>query len=199
MSQSDYIMALDIPLPPPEALPEDIQKYLAVCEEKLGLIPYVLLAYSHNVEQFRTFSRFYNTLMLAESGLSKLEREMIAVVVSCHNHCFYCLTAHGAAVRQYAGDPVLGELLVMNYRAADLSPRQRAMLDFAVKMTESSHTITEADREALRDVGFNDADIWDIANVAAFFNMSNRVASAVDMQPNPVYHTMHRSKKDDME
>lgn len=192
MSQHSYVMALQIPLPSREALPEDIQKYFAKCDQKLGMLPNVLAAYSHDVEQLRTFSRFYNTLMFGPSGLSELEREMIAVAVSATNQCFYCQAAHGASVREYSGDPALGELMVMNYRAADLSPRQRAMLDFAVKMTTASYTIGEPDRQALRDAGFTDKDIWDIANVAGFYNMTNRVASAVNMQPNPEYHARHR-------
>ena len=108
------------------------------------------------------------------------------------NHCYYCLTAHGAAVRQLSGDPALGEMMVMNYRAADLTPKQKAMLDFAVTLTEAPSMIEEADREALREAGFTDRDIWDIASTAAFFNMSNRVAAAVDMRPNPEYHAMAR-------
>ena len=192
MSQHEYIMALNIPLPTREELPEDLQKYFSKCDQKLGMLPNVLAAYSHNAEQLRTFSRFYNTLMFGESGLSELEREMIAVAVSSTNHCYYCQVAHGASVREYADDPQLGELMVMNYRAADLSPRQRAMLDFAVKMTIGSYTIGEPDRQALRDIGFSDKDIWDIANVAGFYNMTNRVASAVNMQPNSEYHSRNR-------
>jgi len=134
----------------------------------------------------------YNDLMLAPSGLSKLEREMIAVAVSAHNRCYYCLVAHGAAVRELSGDPALGELMAMNYRAARLSRRERAMLDFAVKLTAESWTIEEADREDLRRAGFTDRDIWDIATVAGFFNMTNRVASATDMRPNSVYHGQAR-------
>jgi uncharacterized peroxidase-related enzyme len=130
----------------------------------------------------------YNDLMLAPSGLSKLEREMIAVAVSSVNRCYYCLVAHGAAVRGLSQDPVLGELMVMNYRAAKLTPRGRAMLDFAVKLTAEPWAIEEADRAALRKAGFGERDIWDIAAVAGFFNMSNRVASATDMRPNPDYH-----------
>ena len=193
MALRDSIIALDIPLPERDELPEDLQKYFAICDEKLAMLPNVLAAYSHDAEQLRTFSKFYNALMFGESGLSPLEREMIAVVVSSYNHCFYCLTAHGSAVRNYSGDPALGELMVMNYRAADLSDRHRAMLDFAAKITENSHEIDEPDRQALRDVGFNEKDIWDIANVAAFYNMTNRVASAVDMQPNKEYHYLHRT------
>ncbi|MGE4246176.1 MAG: peroxidase-related enzyme, partial [Parvibaculaceae bacterium] len=123
---------------------------------------------------------------------SKLEREMIAVVVSSANHCYYCLVAHGAAVRQLSGDPKLGEQMISNYRAADLDPRQKAMLDFAWLITTSPETIEEEDRQILRDAGFSDRDIWDIASVASFFNMSNRMASAVDMRPNGEYHAMAR-------
>ena len=163
-----------------------------MCREKLGLLPNVLAAYSNDPAQLEAFTNFYNILMLGESGLSKLEREMIAVVVSSANECFYCLTAHGAAVRQYSEDPALGELMVMNYRVADLSDRQRAMLDFARKMTERPAEMNEQDRQSLRDVGFSEKDIWDIANIAGFFNMTNRVASAVDMLPNKEYHAMSR-------
>lgn len=182
--------ALD--LQPLDPLPEDTQKYFDICQEKLGMIPNVLAAYAFDVEKLNAFTAMYNDLMLGQSGLSKLEREMIAVAVSAVNKCFYCLTAHGAAVRQLSGDPALGEALVMNYRVAKLDPRQRAMLDFAVMMTENSAKIEEPDRQALRDVGFSDRDIWDIAATASFFNMSNRMASAIDMRPNAEYHGQYR-------
>jgi len=188
--QPPYVMALD--LHEPAKLDADIKKYFAKCKEKLGMVPNVLRAYAFNQDKLRNFMNFYNELMLGESGLSKLEREMIAVAVSSVNQCFYCLTAHGAAVRQYSGDPALGELMVMNYRTADLEPRHRAMLDFAVKMTERPNEMAEQDRQTLRDHGFSDADIFDIAAVAGFFNMSNRVAAAVDMMPNPEYHGQFR-------
>jgi len=191
-SQPDYITALDLPETPREQLPADYQKYFAVCEEKLGMVPNVLRAYSQNAAQLDVFSRFYNELMFGESGLSDLEKEMIAVAVSSSNRCYYCQVAHGAAVREYSGEPQLGELMVMNYRVAELSERHRAMLDFAVKLTESPHDMNEADRQALRDAGFDERDIWDIANIAGFYNMTNRVASAVDMQPNPEYHSHSR-------
>lgn len=184
------IHALD--LPPVEKLPPETQKYFDLCVEKLGFVPNVLAAYTFNIAKLNGFTGMYNDLMLGPSGLSKLEREMIAVVVSSINHCFYCLTAHGAAVRQLSGDPTLGEVLVMNYRAGNFSPRQKAMLDFAVKITEAAHKIEEPDRQALRDVGFSDADIWDIASVAGFFNMSNRISNAVDKQPNIEYHSQNR-------
>ncbi|MGY9045490.1 MAG: peroxidase-related enzyme [Rhodobacterales bacterium] len=175
-----------------DPLPEATQKYFKVCMEKLGMIPNVLQAYASDIDKLNAFIAMYNDLMLSESVLSKLEREMIAVVVSSVNKCFYCLTAHGAAVRQLSGNPKLGEMLVMNWRAAQLEPSQLAMLTFAEKMTRASAEITEADRQALRDVGFNDRGIWDIANVAAFFNMTNRVASATDMRPNDEYHAQAR-------
>ena len=183
-------IALD--LPPVDPLPEATARYFQICEEKLGLVPNVLRAHAFDIDKLDAFTALYNTLMLAPSGLSKLEREMIAVVVSSANRCWYCQVAHGAAVRALSGDPALGEAMVMNYRVADLSPRQRAMLDFAVKVTQASATIEEPDRQALRDHGFSDRDIWDIANVAGFFNMSNRVASATGMVPNPEYHSQAR-------
>lgn len=175
-----------------DPLPDDTQKYFDICQEKLGLIPNVLQAYAFNIDKLNSFTALYNDLMLGDSGLSKLEREMIAVSVSSINKCFYCLTAHGQAVRALSGDPKLGEMMVMNWRAADLDDRQYAMLAFAEKMTVESHKIEESDREHLRSVGFTDRDIWDIANVAGFYNMTNRVASAIDMRPNDEYHAQSR-------
>ena len=177
---------------PPVPLSADMAAYFAKCEEKLGFVPNVLQAYAFDMAKLSAFVAMYNDLMLAPSGLSKLEREMIAVAVSAHNRCYYCLVAHGAAVRQLSGDPPLGELMTMNYRAARLSKRERAMLDFAVKLTAEPWLVEEADREGLRRVGFTDRDIWDIAAVAGFFNMSNRVASATDMRPNSVHHRQAR-------
>jgi uncharacterized peroxidase-related enzyme len=176
----------------PMPLTPDMAAYFAKCEEKLGFVPNVLTAYAFDMAKLSAFVAMYNDLMLAPSGLSKLEREMIAVAVSAQNRCYYCLVAHGAAVRQLSGDPVLGELMVMNYRAARLSQRERAMLDFAVKLTAEPWLVEEHDRAALRLAGFSDRDIWDIAAVAGFFNMTNRVASATDMRPNSVYHAQAR-------
>ena len=183
------VMALDLPLAEPTPA---MAAYFQKCHDKIGFVPNVLTAYAHDMAKLEAFAAFYNDLMLAPSGLTKLEREMIAVAVSAENHCFYCLTAHGAAVRQLSGDPALGEQMAMNWRAADLPPRQVAMLTFATKMTRASGDIIEADRAALREAGFSDRDIWDIAAVAGFFNMSNRMASAVDMRPNPEYHAQAR-------
>ncbi|WP_439142833.1 peroxidase-related enzyme [Planktotalea sp.] len=182
--------ALDLQMVDP--LPAPTQKYFDICQDKLGMVPNVLQAHAFDIDKLNAFTALYNDLMLSESNLSKLEREMIAVVTSSINKCFYCLTAHGAAVRQLSGDPKLGEMLVMNWRVADLDARQRAMLLFAEHVTKESHSIEEADRQALRDVGFTDRDIWDIANVCAFYNMSNRVASATDMRPNDEYHAQYR-------
>jgi uncharacterized peroxidase-related enzyme len=183
------ITALDLAPAEPTA---EMAAYFKKCEEKLGFVPNVLKAYAFDMPKLEAFVAMYNDLMLAPSGLSKLEREMIAVAVSSQNRCYYCLTAHGAAVRALSEDPVLGELMVMNHRAARLSPRERAMLDFAVKLTVEPWAIEEADRAALRKAGFSDRDIWDIAAVAGFFNMSNRVATATDMRPNSAYHAQAR-------
>ena len=187
---TDSPTALNLPMIDP--LPAGTQKYFDICQDRLGMVPNVLRAYAFDIDKLNAFTTFYNDVMLSDSGLSKLEREMIAVVVSSINKCFYCLTAHGAAVRQLSENPILGEQLAMNYRSATLNARQKAMLDFAALMTESSQDIEELDRDALRTVGFSDRDIWDIASVAAFFNMTNRVASATDMQPNTQYHSQNR-------
>lgn len=186
----DMPTALDLPMVDP--LPEATQKYFDICQEKLGMVPNVLRAYAFDIDKLNAFAGMYNDLMLGDSALSKLEREMIAVAVSSVNKCYYCLVAHGAAVREMSGDPQLGEALVMNYRVAKITAKQRAMLDFAVKLTEASAKIEEADRQALRDAGFTDRDIFDIASVAGFFNMTNRVASATDMRPNDDYHAQAR-------
>ena len=182
--------ALD--LPQVEPLPEATAKYFAICEEKLGLVPNVLRAYAFDIAKLNAFTGLYNDMMLGESGLSKLDREMIAVTVSSINRCWYCQVAHGAAVRELSRDPVLGEAIVMNWRVADIQPRQRAMLEFAEKLTLASSKIEEVDRQVLRDAGYSDRDIWDIASVTGFFNMTNRVASATGMEPNLDYHGAHR-------
>jgi uncharacterized peroxidase-related enzyme len=176
----------------PAKLSPAMAAYFKLCEEKLGFVPNVLKAFAFDNTKLEAFVAYRNDLMQGESGLTKLEREMIATAASAQNRCYYCITAHGASVRYLSGDPALGELLVMNYRAARLNKRQRAMLDFAVKLTVEPWTIEEADRERLRRVGFSDRDIWDIAAVAAFYNMTNRLASATDMRPNSQYHGQGR-------
>ncbi|HLL26397.1 MAG TPA: peroxidase-related enzyme [Xanthobacteraceae bacterium] len=185
----DAVIALDLPAAPLDA---GAQAYFAKCEEKLGFVPNVLKAYSFDLAKLKAFIAMSDDLMLAPSGLSKLEREMIAVTVSSANHCHYCLVAHAAAVRKYSGNPQLAETIAANYRAADLDARTRAMLDFAWKITVEPWGIEEADRAALREAGFSDREIWDIAAVAGFFNLSNRVASATDMRPNEEYYSLAR-------
>jgi uncharacterized peroxidase-related enzyme len=183
------VIALNLPA---AKLSPAMSAYFKKCQERLGFVPNVLIAYAFDMPKLEAFVAMYNDLMLGDSGLSKLEREMIAVAVSSQNRCYYCLTAHGAAIRQYSGNPLLGEQIVMNYRVARLNRRQRAMLDFAVKLTVQPGSVEEGDRERLRRAGFSDRDIWDIAAVAGFFNMSNRVASASDMRPNTIYHGQSR-------
>lgn len=177
--------ALDLPMVDP--LPEGTEKYFQICQEKLGLLPNVLRAYAFDIEKLNAFTAMYNNLMLAPSGLTKLEREMIAVVVSSVNRCHYCIVVHGAAVRKLSNNPEFSDTLAINFRHCNLNERQMGMLEFAEKVTESSYKVEEKDRDALRKLGFSDADIWDISAVAAFYNMTNRLASATAMQPNEEY------------
>jgi uncharacterized peroxidase-related enzyme len=186
------IMALKLR---PAGLSPSMAAYFKLCEEKLGFVPNVLKAFGFDMAKLEAFVAYRNDLMLGQSGLTTLEREMIATAVSAQNRCFYCLTVHGAAVRHLSGDPVLGELMAMNYRAARLSKRRRAMLDFAVRLTVEPWAIEESDRARLRSAGFSDRDMWDIAAVAAFYNMTNRLASATDMRPNDAYHEQARQRK----
>jgi len=190
MPQPDHISIYD--LPDPADLDADMRRYFEVCQEKLGIVPNVLKTYARHPEKLRNFVQTYNALMLGPSGLSKLEREMVAVVVSSANRCFYCLVAHGQAVRALSGDPQLGEMLVMNYRVAPLSPRHRAMLDFAWILTTAPWEVEATHRAALVEAGLNEAEMFDLADVIAFFNMSNRFAIASDMMPNPEYHARNR-------
>lgn len=190
MPQPDYVSALGAP--DAGTLDPDLQEVFQKCVEKLGLVPNVLAAYSLRPNKLRNFMAMYNELMLAPSGLSKLEREMVAVVVSSANRCYYCLVAHGQAVRALSGDPQLGEMLVMNYRVAPLDARQRAMLDFAWKLTRTPDEVVQEDRKRLKDVGLSSEDIFDLADTVGFFNMSNRMAIGTDMIPNPEYHGMNR-------
>ncbi len=191
MPQPDRVHAL------PDAgeaeLDEDLQDYFARCREKIGFVPNVLRAYAFLPDRLRNFIAFHDELMLSkDSPLSRLEREMIAVVVSSCNRCYYCQVAHGHSVRRLSGDPELGEMIHIDYRVAPLEPRHRAMLDFAWKLTERPHELGEADREALRRAGFDDRAIWDIVEIAAFFNYTNRMAHGLDLMPNREYHTMDR-------
>lgn len=190
MPQPEHISKLGVP--EPSTLDEDLRLVWSKCVDKLGYVPNVLSAYSLRPQRLRNFMTIYNEIMLSPSGLSKLEREMVAVVVSSANRCYYCLVAHGAAVRQLSGDPQLGEMLAMNYRVAPLDPRQRTMMDFTWKLTTAPHLIEDADRDALSQQGLTQEDIFDLAETVALFNLSNRVASATDMMPNPEYHRAAR-------
>ena len=179
-------------VPEERTLPEDIQELYARNREKPGFIPNVFRAYSLRPEQLRGFIALYDSIMEADSGLTKAEREMIAVAVSAENHCFYCLVSHGAILRIRSKNPIQSDTIAANYRAADLTPRQRAMLDFAIKITRASDTCADQDIDALRSHGFGDEDIMDIIQTTAFFNYSNRVASALEMRPNREFYSMAR-------
>jgi uncharacterized peroxidase-related enzyme len=192
MPQPDHISKLGVP--DRSQLDEDLQQIFRKCVDKLGYVPNVLAAYSLRPQRLRNFMAIYNEIMLSSSGLSKLEREMVAVVVSSANRCYYCLVAHSAAVRQLSGDPELGEMLALNYRVAQLDPRQRLMLDFAWKLTTTPHLIDDGDRDALSQQGLTQEDIFDLAETVALFNLSNRMASATDMIPNREYHTTLRTE-----
>jgi len=190
MPQPDHISVLGVP--DAATLDDDLKAIWAKCVEKLGFVPNVYSTYSLRPQRLRNFMQMYNEIMLAPSGLSKLEREMVAVVVSSANRCYYCLVAHGAAVRRLSGDPELGEMMALNYRVAKLPARQRAMLDFTWKLTTTPWLIDDADRAALRAHGLTSEDIFDLAETVAFFNLSNRMASTTEMMPNREYHVAVR-------
>ena len=171
---------------------EQVESYLKIVKEKIGFVPNVLAAFAKFPKQFEGFTKLYNSLMLGESGLTKLEREMIAVTVSSENHCFYCLVAHGSAVRELSNDPQLGERIAANFRSAELPRKQEELLSFAKKLTRDPSEIGEQERKKLRDVGYTDRDIWDISAIVGFFNMTNRLASAIEMEPNNNYHNIAR-------
>ena len=171
---------------------DQVENYLNIVNEKIGFIPNVLAAFAKFPKQFEGFTKLYNALMLGESGLTKLEREMIAVTVSSENHCFYCLVAHGSAVRELSNDPQLGERIAANFRSAELPEKQLELLNFTKKLTRDPSEISESDRIKLREVGYTDRDIWDISAIVGLFNMTNRLASATEMEPNDNYHNIAR-------
>ena len=171
---------------------DQVKNYLEIVQQKLGFIPNVLAAFAKFPKQFEGFTKLYNALMLGESGLTKLEREMIAVTVSSENHCFYCLVAHGSAVRELSNDPQLGERIAANFKSAELPKKQEELLNFTKKLTKDPSEISENDRKKLRDVGYTDRDIWDISAIVGLFNMTNRLASATEMEPNSNYHNLAR-------
>jgi len=188
----DKVTALNLELKQMNDEVINASDYLKIVKEKIGFVPNVLNAFSKFPKQFEGFTKLYNSLMLGESGLSKLEREMIAVTVSSENQCFYCLVAHGAAVRELSDDPQLGERLASNFESANLSKKHKAMLRFVRTLTKNPSTINKNDRQVLTNEGFNDKDIWDISLIVGFFNMTNRLAIASEMEPNDIYHKMYR-------
>jgi len=189
VDDDDTVISLELPT---GALSEATRAYFAKCEEKLGLVPNVLRAYAFDEAKLRAFTEMYNELMLGEGGLPKLERELVAVVVSAANRCHYCVVAHGAALRELTGDPDLVDTLAINWRTAALSPRHRAMAAYAAALTCEPHAAGPHLYGPLREVGLTDRDIWDLTAVAGFFNMTNRVASATKMRPNGAYYRLAR-------
>ena len=180
------------PVPALEDLPADLQERIVEVQAKTGFIPNVFLALAHRPDEFRAFFAYYDALMLRDSGLSKAEREMIVVATSAANGCQYCVVSHGALLRIYAKNPILADQLAVNYRHADITARQRAMLDFAVKMARRSEEIEEEDLQILRGEGFSDEDVWDIGAITALFAMSNRLAHLTNMRPNEQFFSLGR-------
>jgi len=180
------------PVPELSALPDDIRTRIQEVQDKAGFVPNVFLVLAHRPDEFRAFFAYHDALMLKDSGLTKAEREMIVVATSGANDCVYCVVAHGALVRIYEKNPYLADQLATNHRRADLTPRRRAMLDFALKVSLRSAEVEEADYVELRKHGFSDEDAWDIAAVAAFFAMSNRLANMTSMRPNDEFYVMGR-------
>jgi len=183
------------PVPKLEDLPEDIRARILEVQEKSGFVPNVFLALAHRPAEWRAFFAFHDALMEKDSGLSKAEREMIVVATSNANGCQYCVVAHGAILRIRAKSPLVADQVAVNYRKADITPRQKAMLDFAMKVALDSGAIGEGDFATLHEHGFNDEDIWDIGGVAAFFGLSNRMANMTAMRPNDEFYLMGRVPK----
>ena len=183
------------PVPDLASLPQDIQEAIAAVAEKSGFVPNVFLALAHRPDEFRAFFAYHAALMDKDSGLTKAEREMIVVAVSAINNCQYCVLAHGAILRIRAKDPLIADQVAINWRKADLSDRQRAMLAYAEKVTVAAHQIGDADHQALRDAGFDADEIWDIGAIAAFFGMSNRLANMADVPPNDEFFLLGRLPK----
>jgi uncharacterized peroxidase-related enzyme len=184
------------PVPALENLPEDIRNRILEVQAKAGFVPNVFLALAHRPAEWRAFVAYHDALMLKEGGhLSKGDREMIVVATSAANECLYCVVAHGAILRIYEKKPLVADQVAVNWRKADITPRQRAMLAFAMKVCQRSHEVDEADYAALREHGFDDEDAWDIAAITAFFGMSNRLASAAGMKPNDEFYLMGRVPK----
>ena len=184
------------PVPEIADLPEDIRERILAVQEKSGFVPNVFLALAHRPDEFRAFFAYHDALMEKESGVTKAEREMIVVATSGFNQCEYCVVAHGAILRIRSKDPYVADQVAVNYHKANITPRQRAMLDFAVKVSQRAQEVGDADYAALHEHGFSDEDIWDIGAVSAFFALSNRMANMADMRPNEEFHMMGRVPKE---
>jgi uncharacterized peroxidase-related enzyme len=180
------------PVPSLVEVPDDLRQRFLEVQDKAGFVPNVFLALAHRPQECRAFLAYHDALMLRESGLSKGEKEMIVVATSGANHCLYCVVAHGAILRVYEKQPLLADQVAVNHRKADLSPRQQAMLDFALKVCLRSHEVAEADFDALRAHGFSDEDIWDIGAITALFGLSNRMANLISLRPNDEFYLMGR-------
>lgn len=183
------------PVPALDDLPDDLREYVVRAQERSGFVPNVFLALAHRPDECRAFIAYHDALMEREGGLSKAEREMIVVATSAVNDCLYCVVAHGALVRIRAKDALVADQVAVDYRTADITPRQRAMLDFAVKLADQPQTIADSDLTRLRSLGFDDEDIWDIGAITAFFALSNRMAHLTRMRPNPEFYLMGRVPK----
>ena len=180
------------PVPDIEDMPDDIREVVLAVQEKVGFVPNVFLALAHRPDEFRAFMAYHDALMERESGLTQAEREMIVVATSGDNGCLYCVIAHGAILRIRAKSPIIADQVAVNHGKADITPRQKAMLDFALKVSNDSRAICDADFEALQGHGFSDEDIWDIAGISAFFAMSNRMANFTSMRPNDEFYALGR-------
>jgi len=187
------------PVPRLDELPDDIRARFIEVQEKAGFVPNVFLTLAHRPDEFRAFFAYHDSLMLRESGISKAEKEMIVVATSAANDCLYCIVAHGAILRVYSKQPLLADQVAVNYRKADIAPRQKAMLAFAMKVAVQSAAIEDADFAALREQGFSDEDIWDIGAIAAFFALSNRMANMISMRPNDEFYAMGRVPREQRE
>jgi uncharacterized peroxidase-related enzyme len=183
------------PVPGLDELPEDIRTRILEVQQKAGFVPNVFVALARRPLEFRAFFAYHDALMLRDSGLTKAEREMIVVAVAGANECLYCFVAHGAILRVYAKNPLVADQVGINYRKADITPRQRAMLAFALKVSEASSEVGEDDYSALRAHGFDDEDIWDIGNISAFFCLSNRMANFISLKPNEEFYLLGRVPK----
>ena len=179
-------------MPALDALPDDVREKILAIQEKTGFVPNVFLAFAHRPDEFRAFFAYHDALLLRESGLTKGDKEMIIVATSGANHCLYCVVAHGALLRIYEKNPLVADQVALNHKKAEITPRQRAMLDFAMKVALESHAVGDTDFAALREHGFSDDDIWDIAGITALFALSNRMANVTSMRPNDEFYLMGR-------